>query len=252
MFFDTHAHYNSPRFDTDRDELLAQLPRQGVRRIINAGYDIPTSRMAAKIAERYGHAYAAAGIHPHDSGTITPDSFTELRKIITQPKVVAVGETGLDYFRNLSHKIVQQDVFRKHMVLARETGLPVIVHNRDAHRDCFEIVSEFPDVKTVFHCYSGSAEMARELTKRGHYISFATNITYPKAADSKCAALAAGLKHIMIETDCPYLPPVTHRGKRNESPLIYMAAGQLAEWFGVSVEYIAEITANNAGEFFGV
>jgi TatD DNase family protein len=249
--FDTHAHYNSQRFDSDRDELLPRLPEQGVGYVLNVGYDMNTSRIAADIAERYSHAYAAVGIHPHGSEELTADALGELCALAALPKVIAVGETGLDYFRNLSPMSMQREAFRMHMELAEELGLPVIVHDRDAHDDCLAIVREFPRVKTVFHCYSGSAEMARELTAGGHFISFTANITYP-ASDAREPALAAGLERIMIETDCPYLPPVSRRGKRNDSTLLYTVAEALADCFGISAEKVAEITTTNAKEFFGV
>ncbi len=249
---DTHAHYNNERYTEDRDALLATLPQHGLSAVVNASYDLPSSHTSVALAAQWPFVYAAVGIHPHDAETVDAAALLQLEKLAKQPKVVAIGEIGLDYFRDLSPRDAQHAAFRAQMELARRCRLPVIIHDRDAHEDTAAIVREFPDLRCVFHCYAGSAEMARQLISAGHMISLTANITYPKPKRAYESALAVGLEHIMVETDCPYMAPQTHRGQRNDSTHVAAVVTQLAQWFDLPVQQVADITSANARRFFHI
>ena len=253
MLFDTHAHYDSRQFDADRDQVLSALPGQGVGLVVNPGCDLDSSRRAIGIAERYPFVYAAVGVHPEDCAGWQDTDVDELRSLAAHPKVVAVGEIGLDYYwKENPPREFQQRVFRAQLALARELDLPVIVHDREAHGDCLSIIREFPQVRGVFHCFSGSAEMAKELVGLGWMISFTGALTYKNARKAVEAAQAVPLDRIMIETDSPYMAPVPHRGKRNDSGYVRHVCEKLAEIKGVSFETCARITLENGKRFFGI
>ena len=253
QLFDTHAHYDAEQFDTDRDALLATLPEQDVALVVNPGCDIPTSRKALELAHQYDYIYAAVGYHPESCAPYQESELELLREMAKDPKVVAIGEIGLDYYwEENPPKELQQEVFRAQMALARELKLPVIVHDREAHADSLTIVKEFPEVKGVFHCFSGSAEMAKELVKLGWMISFTGVLTYKNARKSVEAAEAVPIESIMIETDAPYMAPVPHRGKRCDSALVLHTCEKLAEIKGITVEDCARITMENGKRFFGI
>ena len=251
--FDTHAHYDSRKFDNHRDAVLSALPGQGVELVVNPGCDLESSRKAVALAERYPFVYAAVGVHPEDCGDWQDGHLDELRALVSCPRVVAIGEIGLDYYwkENPSREF-QQRVFRAQMALAAELDLPVIVHDREAHGDCMDIVREFPDVHGVFHCFSGSAEMAKELVRRGWMISFTGVLTYQNARKAVEAAQAVPLDHLMIETDSPYMAPVPHRGKRNHSGYVAYICERLAEIKGIPAEDCARITQENGRRFFQI
>ena len=247
MLFDTHAHYDSRQFDADRDQVLSALPGQGVGLVVNPGCDLDSSRQAIGIAERYPFVYAAVGVHPEDCAGWQDTDVDELRSLAAHPKVVAVGEIGLDYYwAENPPKEFQQEIFRRQLALAREEGLPVIVHDREAHGDSLAIVKEYPEVAGVFHCFSGSPEMAEELLKRGWYLGFDGPITYKNAKRAPEVAAVTPLDRIVIETDAPYLSPVPNRGKRNDSRNLGYIVERLAEWKGVTPEEMAQITFENA------
>ena len=251
--FDTHAHYDSRQFDADRDEVLAALPGRGVELVLNPGCDLPSSRTAVALAERYPHVYAAVGVHPEDCAGWEDGCLQELRQLAAHPKVRAIGEIGLDYYwKENPPREVQQHVFRCQMELARSLRLPVIVHDRDAHGDCLDMVRACPEVTGVFHCFSGSAQMARELVDRGWMISFTGVLTYPNARRAVEAAQAVPLEHIMVETDSPYMAPVPCRGKRCDSSLVAYTCRRLAEIKGISPEACARITLANGKRFFSI
>ena len=253
MLFDTHAHYDSRKFDADRDEVLSALPGQGVALVVNPGCDLDSSRKAVALAEQYPFLYAAVGVHPEDCADWQDEQLNELRALAAHPKVVAVGEIGLDYYwKENPPKELQKRVFRAQLALGLELDLPVIVHDREAHGDCMDIVREFPDVRGVFHCFSGSAEMAKELVGCGWMISFTGVLTYPNARKAVEAAQTVPLDRIMIETDSPYMAPAPHRGERNHSGYVAHICERLAELRGISAEDCARITLENGRRFFQI
>ena len=253
MLFDTHAHYDAEQFDQDRDAVLASLPLRGVSLAVDPGCDIPSSRKAVELAQAWPFLYAAVGYHPEECGPYDPAELDVLRELARGPKVVAIGEIGLDYYwEENPPREHQQRVFRDQMALAQELDMPVIVHDREAHADSLSIVREFPWVRGVFHCFSGSAEMARELVKLGWMVSFTGVLTYKNARKAVEAAQAVPLDRIMIETDSPYMAPVPHRGKRNDSGYVRHVCEKLAEIKGISFEECARITLENGKRFYGI
>ena len=251
QLFDTHAHYDAEQFDADRDELIKNLPEKGVALVVNPGCDIPTSRKALELAKRYDYIYAAVGYHPESCAPYQESELELLREMANDPKVVAIGEIGLDYYwEENPPRELQQQVFRAQMELARELGLPVIVHDREAHADSLAIIREFPEVKGVFHCFSGSAEMAKELVKMGWMISFTGVLTYKNARKAVEAAEAVPIESVMIETDAPYMAPVPHRGERCDSSLVVHTCEKLAEIKNISAEDCARTTMENGKRFF--
>ena len=249
--FDTHAHYDDSRFDGDRDAVLAALPEAGVELVLDPGCDLPSSRAAAALAERYGHVYAAAGIHPENCAGFQDADRAALRQLRAQPKVAAIGEIGLDYYwAENPPRDFQQMVFRKQLALAEELDLPVIVHDREAHGDSLSIIREFPAVTGVFHCFSGSPEMAEELLKRGWYLGFDGPITYKNARRAPEVAAITPLERMVVETDAPYLSPVPVRGRRNDSRYLPHVIAKLAEWKGVTPEEMTRITCENGKRLF--
>ena len=249
--FDTHAHYDDSRFDGDRDAVLAALPEAGVELVLDPGCDLPSSRAATALAERYSHVYAAAGIHPENCAGFQDTDLAALRQLLAQPKVAAVGEIGLDYYwAENPPRDFQQMVFRKQLALAEELDLPVIVHDREAHGDSLSIIREFPAVTGVFHCFSGSPEMAEELLKRGWYLGFDGPITYKNARRAPEVAAITPLERMVVETDAPYLSPVPVRGRRNDSRYLPHVIAKLAEWKGVTPEEMTRITCENGKRLF--
>ena len=253
MLFDTHAHMDADAFDSDREELIASLPSQGIGLVMNPGCDHPSSLEAIRLAEKYGFMYAAVGSHPDACDLVNEDLIGEYRKLCKlHPKVKAIGEIGLDYHYEDIPREIQQKAFRMQMELAREVDLPVIVHERDAHADGLAIVDEFPTVTGVFHCYSGSLEMAKELIKRGWYIGFTGVLTFKNARKAIEVASAIPLERLVLETDCPYMAPEPFRGKRNDPGKLYRMAEKLAEIRGVSVEQIHRVTTENGKRLYRI
>ena len=252
MLFDTHAHYDAPEFDQDRDALLARLPEQDVSLVVNPGCDPASSRAALELAGRYPFLYAAVGWHPENCAPYD-GSLDGIRELAQAPRTVAIGEIGLDYYwEENPPRELQRRVFRDQMALARELGLPVIVHDREAHADALAMVRAFPGVRGVFHCFSGSAEMARELVKLGWMLSFTGVLTYRNARRAVEAAGAVPIERLMIETDSPYMAPVPHRGVRNDSGYVRYVCEKLAEIKGIPYEECARITLENGKRFFGI
>ena len=251
MLFDTHAHMDDRAFDEDREVLLARLPEQGIGLLMNPGCSLASSRDAVALAARYDYIYAAVGSHPDAADEVTPAVLDEYRMLCKRnPKVRAIGEIGLDYHYEDVPRQRQQEAFRAQMGLAAELTLPVIVHEREAHEDGMRIVEEFPSVKGVFHCYSGSAEMAKWLVSRGWYIGFTGVLTFKNARKAVETAASIPLDRIVLETDCPYMSPEPFRGRRNDPGRLYRMAERLAEIRGLSVEKIHEITMENGKKLY--
>ncbi len=253
MLFDTHAHLDDRAFDADREALLAALPGQELALVMNPGCSLRSSRNAAALAARYDYIYAAAGSHPDAADEVDEGVLEEYRTLCKlNPKIRAIGEIGLDYHYEDIPRSVQQRAFRLQLGLARELGLPVIIHDREAHEDCLAILREFPEVTGVFHCYSGSAEMARQLTDRGWYIGFTGVLTFKNARKAVEAAYAIPLDRIVLETDCPYMAPEPFRGKRNDPGKMYRMAERLAELRGLTVEEARRITLENGKRLYNI
>ena len=253
MLFDTHAHLDDRAFDDDRTELLAGLPGQGLALVMNPGCSLESSRNVVKIAKEHDYIYAAVGSHPDVADEVNEAVIDEYRMLCKQnPKVKAIGEIGLDYHYEDIPRDIQQKAFRMQMELARELKLPVIVHERDAHEDGMAMIREFPDVTGVFHCYSGSAEMARQLVDKGWYIGFTGVLTFKNARKAVEVASSIPLERIVLETDCPYMAPEPFRGKRNDPGKLYRMAEKLAEIRGLSVEEIHAITVENGKKLYKI
>lgn len=253
LIFDTHAHYDDAQFDADREALLSAMPENGVGLILDPGCDLESSRAAIALAEQYPHIYAAVGYHPENCAPYTDADLDILRRLAQHPKVVAIGEIGLDYYwEQTPPKEFQQAVFRAQLALARELSLPVIVHDRDAHADCLAIVKEFPEVRGVFHCYSGSVEMARELWKLGWYLGLDGPVTYKNARRTVEVAAEVPLERLLLETDSPYMAPVPKRGTRNDSRNIRCIAEKIAEIRNMTADAIIRVSAENGRRLFGI
>ena len=253
MLFDTHAHYDDERFDEDREALLNAMPEKGVGLIVNPGCDLASSRTAVDMAQKYDFLYAAVGIHPENCGDFAPAMMDGLRALAKAPKVVAIGEIGLDYYwAENPPRELQQQVLRSQLALARELRLPVIFHDRDAHGDSLAIVKEFPDVTGVFHCFSGSPEMAQELLGMGWYLGFDGPVTYKNARRAPEVAAVTPLDRMLIETDSPYMTPVPYRGQRNDSSYVRLVAEKLAEWKDIAPEELEHATLENGKHLFRI
>ncbi len=252
MYFDTHAHYDDGAFDKDREELLASMPDAGVGLILIPGCDVKSSERALAIARSHTHVYAAVGIHPEELADCREGDLTRIAELTGDDRCVAVGEIGLDYYWDASRKEEQKELFSSQLTLALERGLPVIVHDREAHGDCLEIVSRFNGLRGVFHCFSGSVEMAKQLLRRGWYLGFDGPVTYKNARKAVEVLEICPLDRILLETDSPYLSPVPMRGKRNDSRNLRYVAQKIAEIKGISREKIAEAAAENGKALFGI
>ena len=258
MLFDTHAHYDDARFDADRDALLRAMPENGVGLILNPGCDVETSRKALSYAQTYPHVYAAVGYHPENieglSDEAVADGLREIEAMAADPRVRAIGEIGLDYYwvKDPAERKRQQEVFRAQMRMAGRLGLPVIVHDREAHLDCLTIAEQYPNVRGVFHCYSGSAEFAQRLLDLGWYISFTGVITFKNAKKALDVIRMMPMDRIMVETDAPYMAPEPYRGKRNSSLYVHRMAETIAEVKGLPVEEVVRMTTENGKRLFGI
>ena len=253
MLFDTHAHLDDRAFDDDRTELLAGLPGQGLALVMNPGCSLESSRNVVKIAKEHDYIYAAVGSHPDVADEVNEAVIDEYRMLCKlNPKVKAIGEIGLDYHYEDIPRDIQLKAFRMQMELARELKLPVIVHEREAHEDGMAVIREFSDVTGVFHCYSGSAEMARQLVDRGWYIGFTGVLTFKNARKAVEVASSIPLERIVLETDCPYMAPEPFRGKRNDPGKLYRMAEKLAEIRGLSVEEIESVTTENGKRLYRI
>jgi TatD DNase family protein len=253
VLFDTHAHLNDRAFDCDRTQLLETLPQQGVTFLMNAGCSLESSRECVAMAQQYPYVYAAVGSHPDAADEVCDAVLEEYRKLCKlTDKVKAIGEIGLDYHYEDIPRELQKKAFIAQLELAREIGLPVIVHEREAHQDGMDIIRQFPDVTGVFHCYSGSAEMAKQLVDMGWYIGFTGVLTFKNARKAIEAAQAIPLDRIVIETDCPYMSPEPYRGKRNDPSRVLYVADKLAEIRGITPEEARAITLENGKRLYRI
>ena len=250
MYFDSHAHLDDVRFQDDFDEILARMRRNGVNGMMNIGCDLPSSERSVALAERYDWIWAAVGSHPDDADHVDEALIARYRALCCNPRVRAIGEIGLDYYYEDVPREIQKQAFRMQLQLARELSLPVVVHEREAHGDALKILDDFVDVHGVFHCYSGSLEMAKELVKRGWYLGFTGVITFKNARKAVEVAEWLPLSRTLIETDCPYMAPEPFRGRRCDPSMVVRMAEKIAEIKGVSVETVAKATTKNAHELF--
>lgn len=253
-FIDTHAHLYDPAFDEDRAEVIERYRNAGGRELICVAFDLATVAPAAGLAEEYEFIYASAGIHPHDAGDVPENFLEQLAEWGRHPGVVAVGEMGLDYYRDLSPRYVQRQVFRQQLALARELNKPVIIHDREAHADVLDILRRDGAGRAggVMHCFSGDREMAGECIEMGLYISLAGPVTYKNAGKVKEVAASVPLDRLLIETDAPYLAPAPKRGRRNEPAYVQYVAEEVARLRDMEPEKLAAACAANARRLFGL
>ena len=248
MWFDSHAHVDSTKFAADQAEVIERAHKAGVARMVNIGCGRASILKTIALAEAYDGIYGSAGVHPHEAREMTDELLEELRVFAAHPKIMAIGEIGLDFHYDYSPRETQRLVFRQQIRLARELAMPITIHDREAHRECLDILTDEGGWANggIFHCYSGSAEMAEEIVKNGFYISFSGVLTFKNAEKVRRAASAVPLARLMIETDCPYLSPQAYRGKRNEPAYVVETGKALASLRGLEPEEMARITWENA------
>lgn len=254
MLFDTHAHLNAEEYKDDLDEVISRAQEAGVTNMVVVGFDRPTIERAMELVDQYNFLYASVGWHPVDAIDMTEEDLIWIEELASHPKVVALGEMGLDYHWDKSPKDIQKEVFRKQIRLAKKVKLPIIIHNREATADILEILKEenAEEVGGIMHCFSGSPEVARECVNMNFYISLGGPVTFKNAKKPKDVAAEVPLDKLLIETDCPYLTPHPFRGKRNEPGYVKLVAEQIAEIKGLSYEEVAAATTKNAKKFFGI
>ena len=252
MLFDTHAHMNDSAFDDDREVVLLGLKDKGVDLMMNVGCCLDSSKDCIAMAEKYPFVYASVGSHPDSADEVDEAVIEQYRKMAQHPKVKAIGEIGLDYYYETIPREIQQKAFRMQMELAREISMPVIVHERNAHDDGMRIAKEYKGVTGVFHCYSGSAEMARQLVDMGWYIGFTGVLTFKNARKAVETAQRIPLERIVLETDCPFMAPEPFRGRRNDPGYLYRMAERLAEIRGICVEEVRAVTTENAKKLYRI
>ena len=248
--FDAHAHYDDRRFDEDRDNILSSMPQNGVSYIVNASVDSATAKTAITYAEQYPFLYACAGFHPENLEGLPEDYLDQLTKLLSHPKVVALGEIGLDYHWDIPREL-QNRVFEEQLILARELDVPVVIHDREAHGDVMELVRKYKP-KGLMHCFSGSVEMLKEVMRLGMSISLGGTVTFKNARVPVEVAAAVPLDRLLLETDAPYLSPVPFRGKRNDSAKIAYTAQRIAEIRGMDAQELIDVTTENAKRLYGI
>lgn len=247
MIFDSHAHYDDESFNEDRENVIKEIRENGVINVLNCGASMEGARDSFKLANKYDFFYAAVGIHPENAYELTEENYEEIKEMTKNPKVRAIGEIGLDYYwKENPPREKQKEVFRKQMELAKELNMPVVIHDRDAHGDTLEIMKEFPEVKGVVHCFSGSVEFARECLKLGYYIGFTGVVTFKNSKKIVEVAKEVPLDRMLVETDAPYMAPTPNRGKRNRSDYIKFIIEKIAEVKELSVEEVSNATIENA------
>jgi TatD DNase family protein len=252
VFIDTHAHVQMTEFDADREETLARAKSAGIELMVTVGYHLEASQRAVEAAQRYSQVYASVGVHPHDAKHYDEKTERALRELAGSPKVVAIGETGLDFFRDRSPRPAQIEAFRRQIHLAKERGLPLIVHDREAHQETMQILKEEQAEAVVLHCFSGDLAMAEEAWARGYYTSIAGPVTYPKNEGLREVVRNARPDRFVLETDCPYLPPQAFRGQRNEPAHLLSTAHEVAILLGMSLDALGRLTSENARRLFSI
>lgn len=252
MYFDSHAHYDDERFEEDRESLLESLKEKGVDFVVNAAADMSSCRTSLSLAEKYAFIYSSIGVHPHDVKDLTEADLEEMKQLAAHRKVVAIGEIGLDYYYDNSPREAQKTWFMKQLLLAKELDLPVIIHSREASQETFDLIVESGVKEGVIHCFSGSYELAKEYVKRGFYIGVGGSLTFKNARKTVEVVEGIDLNHILIETDCPYLTPVPHRGERNDSSYLRYIVEKIAQIKGVSEDEVARISCQNAKLLFRI
>ncbi|NMH67756.1 TatD family hydrolase [Bacillus sp. RO3] len=254
MLFDTHVHLNADQFEEDLDEVVSRAREAGVENMVVVGFDRPTIMRAMELIEQYEWLYASIGWHPVDAIDMKEEDLAWIEELSQHPKVVAIGEMGLDYHWDKSPKDVQKEVFRQQIQLAKKVKLPIVIHNRDATQDIVDILREegAEEVGGIMHCFSGSPEIAQECVDMNFYISLGGPVTFKNAKKPKEVAKAIPLEKLLIETDCPYLAPHPYRGKRNEPSYVKLVAEQIAELKGISLEEVEKITTENAKKLFNI
>jgi TatD DNase family protein len=254
MLFDTHAHLNAEQFDEDLEVVIGRAKEEGVSNMVIVGFDRQTITRAMELVEQYDFLYASVGWHPVDAIDMTDDDLVWIEELTSHPKVVALGEMGLDYYWDKSPKEIQKEVLRKQIRLAKKVKLPIIIHNREATADILDILKEeeAAEVGGIMHCFSGSVEVAKECVNMNFLISLGGPVTFKNARKPKEVAEAIPLENLLIETDCPYLAPHPFRGKRNEPAYVKLVAQQIAELKGLTYEEVAQKTTENAKKLFGI
>jgi len=249
---DTHSHLDFPEFDKDRDDVILRAENEGIGCIINVGSSLEGSEKSLELARAYPCIYASVGIHPHEADNFDIKVLEDIKKMADNDKVVAIGEIGLDYYRNFSAAENQKYLFRSLADLAKDMNLPVVIHSRQAEADVLDILKPILPHKIVVHCFSGDEDFLKSCLDLGFFISFTCNITYKKAENLRRIVKSVPLERIFLETDAPFLPPEGFRGKRNEPFYVKHLAGEIAGIKGSSIEEVAEITTNNARKFFNL
>lgn len=250
MYFESHAHYDDRRFDEDRDELLASFPSEGIDTVVNSSSDIASSKASIALAEKYPYFYASVGVHPHEVSKMRDNDIDTLRKLAAHPKVVAIGEIGLDFYYDHSPRDSQRLWFARQLKLAAELDMPIIVHSREASQESFDIIKRSSVRKGVIHCYSGSAPMAKDYIDMGFYIGVGGSLTFKNNKKTVEVVEQIPIERILIETDAPYLAPVPFRGERNDSRLLKYVVEKISLIKNIPVEDICNITKNNAEKLF--
>ena len=253
ILVDTHAHLDSNRYDEDREQVIARSTAAGVGAIVTIGVDLASSRAAVALAQQHANVYATVGIHPHDTADVGLDELAELARLSSEPVVVAIGEIGLDFYRNWSPPERQREVFLAQLDLARQMDKPVVIHDRDAHAEIMSILkSKIDGLKGVLHCFSGDLTMASEALEMGFYVSLGGPVTFRNARNLQELVRQLPLDGLLVETDCPFLAPHPHRGQRNEPAYVRLVAEKIGALKELPLEQVADVTTRNAGQLFGL